>query len=287
MSVFTERNHLFARKPSDAGDPAAMRAAGFGALFCNIGDYPAEEWESLRQRALAEGMACGPWLRTADAHGSFALDRLRYLIDTADAWNWSPLIVNSEKEIDYTGDDLTSVIADEVGDRDAAISMEVRPFGAVDWSPLRYYPILPQSFPAETGIADTDDAIRENWYRAGVECVVVTYGSYGGMEPDEFARLTPYGVYTADDCGNQFARWASLGTCEPCRDTPPNPNGGETMEKVPAGAYDDVARLLTDNVKRPDGKDATAFNSQRDSLKATREAVNELIDRVARLEEGS
>ena len=155
VSIFLETNHLMARKPSDAGDPVAMKNAGFGALFCNVGDYPASDWIPLRDRAWNVGMKCGPWLRTADAHTVFDPRRLSDLIDIADAWNWAPLICNSEKEIDNTYDDLTGYIAEELGDRDAAISVEVRPFGNVDWKPLAGYPILPQKFPAETGNYDS------------------------------------------------------------------------------------------------------------------------------------
>jgi hypothetical protein len=54
---------------------------------------------------------------------------------------------------------------------------------------------------------------------------------------------------------------------------------------LPGLAADDVARLLTTNVKRPDGKDATAFNSQAKALKAMRELVIELEADVAALKE--
>lgn len=224
MSIFLETNHILGRKPSDVGEVAKMRDAGFGAVFCNIGDYEPDEWEGVRQQAKAAGMKCGPWLRTADAQTVFDPDRLLYLIDTADAWDWAPLICNSEKEIDHSGSGLTQFIATELGDRDAAISVEVRPFGAVDWKPLAGYPILPQNFPNETGIGDSDDTIRMNWWAAGVHCVVITYGSYRGMTAAQFDRLSPFGVYTADDCGNDFAPWAPLGKCSPCRD---NGGGGE------------------------------------------------------------
>lgn len=53
---------------------------------------------------------------------------------------------------------------------------------------------------------------------------------------------------------------------------------------LPPLAANDVARLLTENVKRPDGKDATAFNQQRDGLVAMRDAVLDLQTRVAALE---
>jgi hypothetical protein len=234
MSVFLERNHLFARKPSDAGDPAAMKAAGFGAVFCNIGDYPPEEWQALRERAAAAGMVCGPWLRTADASHQWDPDRLELLIDTADAWGWTPLIVNSESELKGSGDELTTYIAEQLGERDAAVSMEPRPFANVHWYPLAAYPILPQKFPAEQSTQDTDAQIRANWWAYGIRCVVITYGSYGGMQAVDFERLSPYGVYTSDDCGNNFMPWASLGEVDPCSSPPPEPpnGGGEEVEEI-------------------------------------------------------
>jgi hypothetical protein len=45
-----------------------------------------------------------------------------------------------------------------------------------------------------------------------------------------------------------------------------------------------VADLLTTNIKRPDGKDATAFNQQRDALVAMRETVMEQEARLERAE---
>lgn len=216
MSVFLETNHLFGRKPSDVGDPMGMFNAGFKAFFCNIGDYPPEEWEPIRDRALAIGMVCGPWLRTAGADHKFSRDRLRFLIDVADMWD-SPLIVNSETELKNSGDALTSLIAFNLGDRDAAISMEIRPFWDVDWTPLAKYPILPQKFPAEQAIKDTDTMIRENWWNHGMKCVVITYGSYHGMQAVDFERLEPFGVYTADDCQNNFMPWQSLGDVAVCK----------------------------------------------------------------------
>lgn len=56
------------------------------------------------------------------------------------------------------------------------------------------------------------------------------------------------------------------------------------MASLPPLAANDVARLLTTNVKRPDGKDATAFNQQRDSLVAMREMVMAQQERIAALE---
>lgn len=52
---------------------------------------------------------------------------------------------------------------------------------------------------------------------------------------------------------------------------------------LPGLAADDVAKLLTAHVKRPDGKDATAFNSQATGLKAMREEVMALRTEVDEL----
>lgn len=218
MSVFLERNHLFARKPSDAGDPAEMRKAGFGILLCNIGDYPPDEWMDLRDRAMAEGLIVGPWLRTADARNDFVPQKLLFLIDIAELWGDAPFVVNSEKEIDLTGDDITAWIETMIRGLDAAISSEIRPYMSVDWTPLAKFPALPQRFPAEQAVRDDDTEIRRRWYEAGFNCVVITYGSYHGMVPTQFPRLSPYGVYTADDCRNNFMPWQPVGEIEPCKE---------------------------------------------------------------------
>lgn len=53
---------------------------------------------------------------------------------------------------------------------------------------------------------------------------------------------------------------------------------------IPGLAADDVAKLLTDNVKRPDGKDATAFKSQAAALKTMRAGLIDVEARLAALE---
>lgn len=226
-SVFTRTNHLFLRAP-DGGveDLANMAASGFGAVFCNIGDYPLERWAAIRSYAVAAGVECGPWLRTAEGGvGAFDPERLGFLLDVADEWG-SPLIVNSESELKGSGDEMTEFIADECGARDWALSMEPWPFSNVDWRPVGHVPILPQLFGEQWG-ADAD-AARAEWFRVGAGCVVDTYGTYGGSTPAMYPRLSPYGLYTADDCGNDFARWESLGVRDPYA---PN-GGGDDMEKI-------------------------------------------------------
>lgn len=212
-----------------------MKAAGFGGVFCNIGDASGpDKWSVVRNAARDQGMFCGPWLRTADAYNEFDVGRLQFLIDTADAWA-SPFIVNCEKEIDFSGDDITSYIAGQVEEREAAISMEQMPFGAVDWGPVSHLPVLPQKFPAETGRGETTEQIREAWWNAGMQCVYMTFGSYAGRygDPDAswYVLDAPYSIYTGDDCGYDYAAWAPVSHAyEGCRGIPP-PDGGD-MEKI-------------------------------------------------------
>lgn len=216
MSIFLTTNHLFLRNPrGGVEDIAAMKHAGFGAIFCNIGDHTPSEWSEIRLRAATLGVTCGPWLRTAEGDNEFSRERLKYLIDTADKWV-SPLIVNSESELKGSGDGLTSLIASELGERDAAISVECWPFANVSWVPLADYPFLPQIFPVEAEAAKNPEACREEWYKYGIECVVFTFGSYRTQRPTDYNRLTPYGVYTADDCGQNYEAWSSQGKLDPC-----------------------------------------------------------------------
>ena len=84
----------------------------------------------------------------------------------------------------------------------------------------REVPRLPQRFPAEQAIKDDDNEIRRRWWEAGFKCVVITYGSYHGMQPIDFPRIDPYGVYTGNDTGGDFAAWGSAGeNCHPCKDS--------------------------------------------------------------------
>ena len=217
-------------------DLAKQKAAGYGGVFCNIGDASGpDKWATVRKHAREQEMFCGPWLRTADAHTEWDVNRFHFLLDTADAWE-SPLIVNCEKEIDYTDDDLTSYIVAQIGEREAAMSTEQMPFGAVDWTPLGKagIPVLPQVFPAETGRGETAEQTRQAWWDRGVQCVYMTYGSYAAKHGDPDASWyvldAPYSIYTADDCGYDYAAWSPTShTYEGCRGLPP-PDGGDMAD---------------------------------------------------------
>ncbi len=53
---------------------------------------------------------------------------------------------------------------------------------------------------------------------------------------------------------------------------------------IPPLAANAVRDLLTDNIKRPDGTDATAFSQQRDALVSMRDATIDHESRLAAVE---
>jgi hypothetical protein len=224
-SVFLTTNHLFLRDPhGGVEDVAAMATAGFRSIFCNIGDFDPLEWATIRARAGAAGVACGPWLRTADEQNRFDRARFQRLLDVADMWE-QPLIVNAESELQGTGDTVTTYINEQLGSRDAAISMEPWPFDNVQWWPLANRPMMPQM---ASSVGNFDEAVlREIWQAYGINCVVLTFGSFGGSTPANYDLLSPYGIYTADDCGGRYGEWSQRGTCVPCLSTTPEDPMGQ------------------------------------------------------------
>jgi len=203
-----------------------MVQAGFSLVLCNVGDYGAEQWAVVREEAQQAGAVCGPWLRTTDGH-DFRPEFIDSLIRIADEWE-APFVVNSEKELDGSGNEYTTLIDSLCEGHDWALSMEPWPFASVDWGPI-HAPVLPQLFGPEWGVQE-EDALEE-WFRVGIKCVVPTYGTYSGWQPEMYGRLTPFGLYTADDCGNDYASWSPLGVYEDrCGGggvTPvPDPGGG-------------------------------------------------------------
>jgi hypothetical protein len=264
VSVFLERNHLFLRSPvGGVEDVETMKAAGFTAIFCNIGDHDPSEWTVVRERAQVQGVVCGPWLRTADAANEFDPNRVLQLVHVADLWG-SPVICNSESELKATGSDLTSWIAEQFEGRDWALSMEAWPFADVDWSPIRV-PVLPQIFPAESGAGSKPTDCKWQWQNvAGIPCVVFTFGTYGEQTPDLYDLLAPYGLYTADDCGNVFEPWRARGSGTPCATAPPEPE--EPMEKI--GSQHGIAAMADifrkewpDKTGKPDPNDPATWKA--------------------------
>lgn len=241
-SVFKET--FFFLRQHDAGveNISDMKAAGFAGVFCNIGDdaSPPEAWINIRSRCVQNNMFCGPWLRTTDESNTFSWERFNWLLAVADLWN--PLtgivIVNSESELQGTQDTITVPMREKLGDRDAAVSMEPQPFDNVHWYPLKSIPVLPQ-FSSSVGRTDVI-AMRDLWHAYGVDCVFPTYGSFGGSKPSDYELKSPYSVYTADDCGQNYAAWSPVaGTYNGCKDIEPEPE-----EKV-AGVKTEVDKAWT------------------------------------------
>lgn len=199
---------FFFLRQHDAGveNISDMKSAGYQGVFCNIGDAasPPEAWDTIRQRCSQNGMFCGPWLRTQGTDEGFSETKLSLLSHTADQWN-SPFIVNSESEIDHSGDNLTRLIREVIGDRDAAVSTLDRPMNAVSWVPLKDIPILPQLF--VDGGRFHISQVKQEWHNYGVDCVFPTFGSYGGRTPQDYILQSPYSIYTADDCGQNYDAW--------------------------------------------------------------------------------
>lgn len=203
MSAFTT-SFLFLRDPhGGVEDLGAMWQAGFHGVFVNTGDFGAGEWEQVvRPRALALGMFCGPWARV-ETNGAFSETKLAALLGVAQDWA-SPVIVNAESELKRTGGEVTALIADRCRSFDAALSMEPWPFADVDWFHLNPMPVLPQMF---DGWKDTV-VVRDQWWAYGVKCVYPTFGTFGGMQPADYVLNAPFSLYTADDCGGNYQRWA-------------------------------------------------------------------------------
>lgn len=265
-------------------------------VFCNVHSYEPTQWESIvRPRCLANGLFCGPWGRTnkgTDQKPVFSPEIVDKIVATADKWQ-SPGIINSEKEVN-ANQEAINYIGQKVGNRNFAFSMEPWLFDSVSWQPVSKLPMLLQimhreqrnSFPIGTDYREIEQRCKDRAHTFGFECVFYTYGTsnHVGYLPSDFDLKEGYSLFTGDPIMATYTveKWAPTSTgfpgCKKGGVMPPNP------DPVPAGAYDDVARLQTENIKRPDGKDATGFNSQRDSLKATRTAVNDHEKRIAAIE---
>jgi hypothetical protein len=211
-----DTNHLFLRNPrGGVEDVQAMKEAGFGAIFCNVGDFPPTDWDTVRERAWAQGIACGPWLRPIDSNYQWLPEKIDALVEIAEQWG-APFIVNSEAEMKGSGSSQTSYIAEVCGEHDWALCAEPWPFADVDWSPVLYVPLLAQISPDYADAAQRPEDCVWQWHSLGFECVLCTFGSFGGQTPDMYDLSQPYGVYTADDCLGDYAAWGPRSKHDPC-----------------------------------------------------------------------
>lgn len=205
MSAFN-RNFLFIDHPQN-DDLAGMKAAGFQGAFGNVRDFSPADWALHRAKAATLGMFFGPWGRTSLPNTSiWDPSVLDLLIQTADIWD-SPLIINSEKELDGTLDTLTKEIALKVGSRDAAISMQAFLFYSVDWKPVSHLPMLLQIFPQESASAVDAAGCKRVAHERGIRCVYQTVGVYGNAQPSWYNLLSPGSVYPADAIAGNYEAW--------------------------------------------------------------------------------
>lgn len=207
-----------------------MKAAGFAGIFCNVIDYPYEAWEEIiRPRAHANGMVCGPWGRTGHPPPQgvgFEEARLDRIILVADRWQ-APLIINSEKEIDGSGDAVTDLIAKKVGKREAAISSEAWLYPSVDWRSVAHLPMLLQIFPTESEAANRPADCKWHAHDEGLECVYLTFGTYGGMKPADFDLKAPFSLYTGDAMAAVYPPWSPTSSgFQACQEVTPVPDIG-------------------------------------------------------------
>lgn len=235
MTAF-DKNFFFLDAPGgEVENLAAMKAAGFDGVFCNVHSYAPEQWDLIRANALNQGMFAGPWARMEDSNHNWSPDMLDRLVTIADRWK-APLIVNAEKEIDKSGDTITKAIALRVGIRDAAISMQPWLFVSVDWKPVGHMPMLLQIFPVEQTTTKTEEQrqqCKEHAHASGCKCVYFTFGTYGGMQPADFKLQSPYSLFTGNACGGVFNPWkpTSIGFVA-CKEPPPEE--GPPVEEVVA-----------------------------------------------------
>jgi hypothetical protein len=139
------------------------------------------------------------------------------LIACAEMWGGTPYIVNGESELDGHNE-YSREIVEECGDDEWALSMIAWPFNDNDWTMFADIPVLPQLF--GPGVRCGGEGYRQGWQARGVNCVVHTFGAYSGWGPELYPLDTPYGLYTADDCGGNFARWAADGPASRARACP-------------------------------------------------------------------
>lgn len=213
-------------------------------IFCNVRNFAPEEWEAIvRPRALANGLFCGPWGRTAklDAVGNqiepavFDSTIVDKIVAVADNWQ-SPGLINPEKEVDGRQDALDYIVQ-KVGQRDIALSVQPIPFASLNWSVAAHLPILTQIMPAEQTENYDPIEVRNRWWANGITCVYMTYGVYGGMQPNLFKLQAPYSLFTGDPIMStqSVQRWTPTSTgWQACKQTTTPTTGGKMLTEQQA-----------------------------------------------------
>ena len=213
----TATNGAFLRNPrGGVEDVAEMKAAGIAWLALNVGDDQHwDDWQVVRDRADAAGVAVLPWARVR------TMIELHDLMETADVFS-SRVIANIENEFETVlpPAKVAALLADytlQSHALDAAISTVGWVYNAVDYSPLANYPVLLQLFPQDMKRDPAEleqiqaDCVKHARERGFVH-VGITAQTYGAAEPSWYAYMngTPRSYFTGDDIGaTNWAAWGS------------------------------------------------------------------------------
>lgn len=202
MSSIFDKPGFYLRHPAGGvEDVAAMKAAGFEWVALNIGDHNEDEWALIVQRAQAAGVAALPWRQC------FNDEQVISLCQAAKARYNSKVIVNAEKPLDL-GQVSIETIRDSTAGMDACISTEPWLFDSIAWSRINHHIIELQLFPQENNVSKDPRNCRAHAFSIGALKVKFQYGIHE-LLPESFPpRKSVYSVYTADDAGQNYARWS-------------------------------------------------------------------------------
>ena len=200
MSIFDQPG-VYARNPQGGVEHVReLLDAGFRWYAFNVGDHSLPEWQTVIGRCRALEMPVFPWRFVhTDAD-------VRELCDLARGQFDGRVVVNAEKPLDE-GRVTAEVIRDATEGMDAAVSVEPRPFGNVDWTILSDRVIQLQLFPQENPASRDPRARRLEYLAAGCRRADFMLGMHDETPASFPARQYGYSVYTVDDMGLSCAAW--------------------------------------------------------------------------------
>jgi hypothetical protein len=190
-----------------------MKAAGFQWVALTMQapyDYKLDLWETVIQKATAQGVVYLPW---AFLYTDADCVKLRAVVDEcAQRQNRTPAgIWDAEKPLDPNqpgGEQLSmeAIVASSKG-CEALLSTEPWAFAGVPWWT---FPggIDVQLFPAENEASKDPRSCRSRFYSFGSKDVRFQIGVHGCQPSDFPYRESPYSIYAADDCSQNYAPWS-------------------------------------------------------------------------------
>jgi hypothetical protein len=192
-------------------------------VYVNVRDYDFRQWEKIvRPRCLSYGLYCGPWARTTVGPNQDGFDPnvVDQVISIADYWQ-SPGLINSERELDNNQEALNYIVA-KIGTRtNIEMSVLPTPFHSVNWRVASHIVMHPQIFHSEQAVDYDSKDVRQIWWDHGVNCVYITYGTYGGDTPASYPLQAPYSLFPGDKIMANYTvpLWAPTSTgwvaCKP------------------------------------------------------------------------